>query len=64
MIMIDRKEDEVIYIRPKNNVDMLVNLQQLFDYGDISISIEEIGNNQVKIGLCLPDELEAFTKKK
>lgn len=64
MIMIERKEDEVIYIRPKKNVDMTIDLNRLFDYGEIGISVEAISNNQVKLGLCLPDELEAATKKK
>lgn len=63
MIMIDRNLDQVIYLRPKQGIDLKTDMYQLFDYGEIGISIEDIGNNQVKIGLCLPDELEAVKKE-
>lgn len=63
MEMIERKLDQVIYLRPKQGIDLTIAIQQLFDYGEIGISIEDVGDHQVKIGLCLPDELEAVKKE-
>lgn len=63
MIIIERNLDQVIYLRPKQDIDIAVEIRQLFEYGEIGISIEEVGNEQVKIGLCLPDELEAIKKE-
>lgn len=63
MIIIKRKIDEVIYIQPKPGTDQSVSMLQLFDYGPIGISIEDISDTHVKIGLCIPDELEAVKKE-
>jgi hypothetical protein len=63
MIMIERKLDEVIYITPRNDCELPVEILQLFDYGPIGISIEELSNDKVKLGICIPDELEAVKKE-
>jgi len=63
MIIIKRAIDEVIYLQPKPGIDQSVDVLQLFDYGPIGISIEEISETHVKIGLCIPDELEAVKKE-
>jgi len=63
MIMIKRNLGEVIYLQPKPGIDQSVDILQLFDYGPIGISIEDISETHVKIALCIPDELEAIKKE-
>ena len=62
MLIVSRRDDESILIRPGDGIDPSMTLADLFATGPIEITIFSSGNNRVKMGVQAPNELSIWRK--
>ena len=62
MLIVSRKDAESIEIRPGDQADLKMTLEDLFRAGPIEITIFSSGNNRVKLGVQAPRQLIIWRK--
>ena len=62
MLIVSRKDAESIEIRPADDIDPQMTLQDLFCNGPIEITIFSGNGNRVKMGVQAPNELTIWRK--
>jgi sRNA-binding carbon storage regulator CsrA len=62
MLIISRKDTESILIRPADDIDPQMTLQDLFRDGPIEITVFAAGVNRVKMGVQAPSQLSIWRK--
>jgi sRNA-binding carbon storage regulator CsrA len=63
MLIVSRRDDESIEIRPGDDIDPKMTLADLFKTGPIEIRIFSANGSRVKMGVQAPDELCIWRKK-
>ncbi len=63
MLIVSRKDAESIEIRPGDDIDPSMTLEDLFRGGPIEITIFSSNNNRVKMGVQAPEQLCIWRKK-
>lgn len=63
MLIVSRRDAESIEIRPGDDIDPSMTLEDLFRGGPIEITIFSSNNNRVKMGVQAPEELCIWRKK-
>lgn len=63
MLIVSRRDDESIEIRPNDDTDMQMTLADLFKTGPIEITVFSAAGNRVKMGVQAPTELTIWRKK-
>ncbi len=63
MLIVSRRDAESIEIRPGDDIDPSMTLEDLFRRGPIEITIFSSNNNRVKMGVQAPEELCIWRKK-
>ncbi len=62
MLIVSRRDDESILIRPGDDTDMNLTLADLFRDGPIEITIFSSSRNRVKMGVQAPEQLTIWRK--
>ncbi len=62
MLIVSRRDDESILIRPVEGVDLKMTLADLFKDGPIEITIFSSSGSRVKMGVQAPEELSIWRK--
>ncbi len=62
MLIVSRRDDESILIRPGDGADPSMTLADLFSNGPIEITIFSSNSKRVKMGVQAPDELMIWRK--
>ena len=62
MLIVSRRDDESLLIRPVEGVDMKMTLAELFKNGPIEITIFSSSGSRVKMGVQAPEELCIWRK--
>jgi len=62
MLIVSRRDDESILIRPDEGIDMGMTLADLFSNGPIEITIFSSNGTRVKMGVQAPDALSIWRK--
>ena len=62
MLIVSRRDDESILIRPGEGIDPKMTLADLFKGGPIEITIFSSGHNRVKMGVQAPEQLTIWRK--
>ncbi|MEM7432308.1 MAG: carbon storage regulator [Pseudomonadota bacterium] len=62
MLVVSRKDAESIEIRPSEDTDTSITLNELFRSGPIEITVFSTEGNRVKMGVQAPDELKIWRK--
>lgn len=63
MLIVSRRDDESILIRPGDGIDLKMTLADLFRNGPIEITIFSSNGNRVKMGVQAPEQLSIWRKK-
>jgi len=63
MLIVSRRDDESILIRPGDGIDLKMTLADLFSNGPIEITIFSSNGNRVKMGVQAPEQLSIWRKK-
>ena len=62
MLIVSRRDDESILIRPVEGADLKMTLADLFKDGPIEITIFSSSGSRVKMGVQAPGELSIWRK--
>lgn len=62
MLIVSRRDSESIEIRPGDDIDMSMTLEDLFKKGSIEITIFSSHGNRVKMGVQAPQQLCIWRK--
>lgn len=62
MLIVSRRDAESIEIRPGDQTDLKMTLEDLFRAGPIEITIFSSGTNRVKLGVQAPRQLVIWRK--
>lgn len=62
MLIVSRRDTESIEIRPGDDTDLTMTLEDLFRAGPIEITIFSSGSNRVKLGVQAPRQLIIWRK--
>ena len=62
MLIVSRRDSESIEIRPNDDIDMSMTLEDLFKTGSIEITIFSSAGNRVKMGVQAPQQLCIWRK--
>lgn len=62
MLVVSRRDDESIEIRPGDGIDTSMTLADLFSAGPIEITIFSSNGNRVKMGVQAPEQLTIWRK--
>ena len=62
MLIVSRKDDESIEIKPGDDIDPKMTLADLFAAGPIEIKIFSSNGNRVKMGVIAPAQLSIWRK--
>lgn len=62
MLIVSRRDDESILIRPCEGIDLKMTLADLFKSGPIEITIFSSNGNRVKMGVQAPEQLSIWRK--
>ncbi|MBT8098762.1 MAG: carbon storage regulator [Gammaproteobacteria bacterium] len=62
MLVVSRRDDESIEIRPGDGIDPSMTLADLFKTGPIEITIFSSNGNRVKMGVQAPEQLCIWRK--
>jgi len=62
MLIVSRRDDESIEIRPSEGIDPKMTLADLFAAGPIEIRIFSSNGNRVKMGVQAPEQLCIWRK--
>lgn len=62
MLIVSRRDDESIEIRPGDDIDPSMTLADLFRNGPIEITIFSSNGNRVKMGVQAPEQLCIWRK--
>lgn len=62
MLIVSRRDDESILIRPGDGIDPSMTLADLFSAGPIEITIFSSNGHRVKMGVQAPEQLSIWRK--
>ena len=62
MLIVSRRDAESILIRPGDDIDPKMTLEDLFQSGPIEIKIYSSGGSRVKMGVQAPEQLSIWRK--
>ena len=62
MLIVSRRDDESIEIKPGDDIDPKMTLADLFATGPIEIRIFSSNGNRVKMGVQAPEQLSIWRK--
>ena len=62
MLIVSRRDDESIEIKPGDDIDPHMTLADLFAAGPIEIRIFSSNGNRVKMGVQAPEQLSIWRK--
>jgi sRNA-binding carbon storage regulator CsrA len=62
MLVVSRRDDESILIRPGEGADLAMTLADLFKNGPIEITIFSSNGSRVKMGVQAPEQLSIWRK--
>jgi len=62
MLIVSRRDDESIEIKPGDDIDPKMTLADLFAAGPIEIRIFSSNGNRVKMGVQAPEQLSIWRK--
>ena len=62
MLIVSRRDDESILIRPVEGADLKMTLADLFKDGPIEITIFSSSGKRVKMGVQAPEQLSIWRK--
>ena len=62
MLIVSRRDAESIEIKPGDDIDMDMTLNDLFSNGPIEITIFSSNSNRVKMGVQAPAQLSIWRK--
>ncbi len=62
MLIVSRRDAESILIRPGDDIDPSMTLEDLFKNGPIEITVFSTGGSRVKMGVQAPEELAIWRK--
>ena len=64
MLIVSRRDDESLLIRPGDGIDPSMTLADLFSNGPIEITVFSSNNKRVKLGVQAPEQLSIWRKNR